>query len=227
MYTQNKKKFYIVGSNPNDFFDMTIEGVETLLKSEIIIFSKTFHRGFRSFLKDNNKNFIFKEDISDREEIEFCESIFNLLKKNNSIAYLISGDPHFNYKNYFEDFFSKRKIDVIKIIGILEIATWVNEKNEFLTNREKNSSIFFYFPDTIYEIKKILDDSISGKLVLIFKEKKLLEKLLKQFNKKSKIKYKLYINGHRKDLKKLPLKLERQFSNAYVILNCEQIQRYI
>ena len=32
---------------------------------------------------------------------------------------------------------------------------------------------------------------------------------------------------HRKDLKKLPLKLERQFSNAYVILNCEQIQRYI
>ena len=227
MYTQNKKKFYIIGSNPNDFFDMTIEGVETLLKSEIIIFSKTFHRGFRSFLKDNNKNFIFKEDISDREEIEFCESIFNLLKKNNSIAYLISGDPHFNYKNHFEDFFSKRKVDVIKIIGILEIATWVNEKNEFLTNREKNSSIFFYFPDTIYEIKKILDDSISGKLVLIFKEKKLLEKLLKQFNKKSKIKYKLYINGHRKDLKKLPLKLERQFSNAYVILNCEQIQRYI
>ena len=61
MYTQNKKKFYIVGSNPNDFFDMTIEGVETLLKSEIIIFSKTFHRGFRSFLKDNNKNFVFPE----------------------------------------------------------------------------------------------------------------------------------------------------------------------
>ena len=60
MYTQNKKKIYIVGSNPNDFFDMTIEGVETLLKSEIIIFSKTFHRGFISFLKDNNKNFVFK-----------------------------------------------------------------------------------------------------------------------------------------------------------------------
>ena len=197
------------------------------LLNEIIIFSKTFHRGFRSFLKDNNKNFVFKEDISDKEEIEFCESIFNLLKKNNSIAYLISGDPHFNYKNYFEDFFSKRKVDVVKIIGILEIATWVNEKNEFLTNREKNSSIFFYFPDTLYEIKKILDDSISGKLVLIFKEKKLLEKLLKQFNKKSKIKYKLYINGHRKDFNKLPLKLESQFSNAYVILNCEQIQRYI
>ena len=85
----------------------------------------------------------------------------------------------------------------------------------------------FYRISHLKLLKKILDDSISGKLVLIFKEKKLLEKLLKQFNKKSKIKYKLYINGHRKDLKKLPLKLERQFSNAYVILNCEQIQRYI
>ena len=62
---------------------------------------------------------------------------------------------------------------------------------------------------------------------LSLKKKKLLEKLLKQFNKKSEIKYKLYINGHRKDFKKLPLKLESQFSNAYVILNCEQIQRYI
>ena len=42
MYTQNKKKFYIVGSNPKDFFDMTIEGVETLLKSEMIIFLSLF-----------------------------------------------------------------------------------------------------------------------------------------------------------------------------------------
>ena len=77
MYTQNKKKFYILGSNTKDFFD-SFKGGETLLKSEIIIFSKTFHRSFRSFLKDNNKNFVFKEDISDKEEIEFCESIFNL-----------------------------------------------------------------------------------------------------------------------------------------------------
>ena len=221
MYTQNKKKFYIVGSNPNDFFDMTIEGVETLLKSEIVIVSKFFHRSFKSFLKDNNKNFVYKEDISNKGEIEFYESIFNLLKKNNSVVYLVSGDPYFNYKNNFEDFFSKRKVDVIKVIGILEIASWVNKKNEFLTNRKKNSSISFHFPDTINEIKKILDDGLSGKLVLIFKENKLLEKLLKQFSKKSKIKYKLYINGQRKDFKKLPLKLESQFSNAYVILNHE------
>ena len=146
MYTQNKKKFYIVGSNPKDFFDMTIEGVETLLKSEIIIFSKSFHKSFRSFLKDNNKNFVFKEDISNKEEIEFCESIFNLLKKNNSISYLISGDPYFNYKNYFQDFFSKRKVDVIKIIGILEIATWGKRKKRISYKQRKKFLYFFLFP---------------------------------------------------------------------------------
>ena len=227
MYTQNKKKFYIIGINPNDFFDMTIEGVETLLKSEVVIISKFFHRNFEIFLNDNNKKFVYKEDISKNEEIKLFTSIFNLLKKNNPIAYLISGDPHFNYKNNFEDFFSKKEVDVIKVIGVLEIACWVNKKNEFLTNREKNSSIFFHFPTTLNEMKKILNNSLSGKLIFIFREKKLLEKLLKHFNKKSKIKYKLYINGNKKDFKKLPLKLESQFSNAYVIIDCEQIQKHI
>ena len=227
MYTQNKKKFYIIGINPNDFFDMTIEGVETLLKSEVVIISKFFHRNFEIFLNDNNKKFVYKEDISKNEEIKLFTSIFNLLKKNNPIAYLISGDPHFNYKNNFEDFFSKKEVDVIKVIGVLEIACWVNKKNEFLTNREKNSSIFFHFPTTLNEMKKILNNSLSGKLIFIFREKKLLEKLLKYFNKKSKIKYKLYINGNKKDFKKLPLKLESQFSNAYVIIDCEQIQKHI
>ena len=81
MYTQNKKKFYIIGVNPNDFFDMTIEGVETLLKSEVVIISKFFHRNFKIFLNDNNKKFVFKEDISKNEEIKLFTSIFNLLKK--------------------------------------------------------------------------------------------------------------------------------------------------
>ena len=76
-------------------------------------------------------------------------------------------------------------------------------------------------------MKKILNNSLSGKLIFIFREKKLLEKLLKHFNKKSKIKYKLYINGNKKIFKKLPLKLESQFSNAYVIIDCEQIQKHI
>ena len=42
MYTQNKKIFHIIGSNPINFFDMTLEGLEVLQKSDVVILSKFF-----------------------------------------------------------------------------------------------------------------------------------------------------------------------------------------
>ena len=152
MYTRNKRNFYIIGSNPQDFFDMTIEGVEALLECDLVILSKFFSKTYVNFLKENKKKFIFKEDFV--TEITLWESIYSLCKKNNTIALLISGDPHFCEKNDLEKFLKKRKINVIKILGLLEIVSWVNEKNDFLTNREKNSSVFFLFHLHLQKSKK-------------------------------------------------------------------------
>ncbi|MEC8265677.1 MAG: hypothetical protein VX009_02545 [Pseudomonadota bacterium] len=220
MFTQNKKKFHIIGSNPKDFFDMTIEGTEALLKSDIVILSKYFNKSFINFLTDNKKNFLFREDIA-KEGIKLYQEIFSFFKKYNSLSYLISGDPYFNYKNDLEDFFKKKNINVIKITGILEIADWVNRKKDFLTNREKNSSIFFYIPSSIKEVKNILRNSLCGKVVIIVKAEKLLNTLIEKLYKESKIKYKIYVNGNRRYGKNLPFKLESQFSSAYVIIDCE------
>ena len=220
MYTRNKRNFYIIGSNPQDFFDMTIEGVEALLECDLVILSKFFSKTYVNFLKENKKKFIFKEDFV--TEITLWESIYSLCKKNNTIALLISGDPHFCEKNDLENFLKKRKINVIKILGLLEIVSWVNEKNDFLTNREKNSSVFFFIPSSLAEIKKkILNKKLSGKLIFVFKETKLLNNLLKQFKKENKIEYKLYINGDKQNLRNMPFTLESQFSNAYLIVNYE------
>ena len=105
---------------------------------------------------------------------------------------------------------------------MLEIVCWVNEKNDFLTNREKNSSVFFFIPSSLAEIKKkILNKKLSGKLIFVFKETKLLNNLLKQFEKENKIEYKLYINGIKQNLRNMPFILESQFSNAYLIVNYE------
>ena len=49
MYTQNKKIFHIIGSNPINFFDMTLEGLEILQKSDVVILSKFFHKNFIIF----------------------------------------------------------------------------------------------------------------------------------------------------------------------------------
>ena len=76
----------------------------------------------------------------------------------------------------------------------------------------------FHIPTSFTEIKKILNENFSKKLVFIIKEKNLLNQFLKQFNKKSKIKYQLYINGRRQGRKKMSFNIESPFSNAYVIL---------
>ena len=221
MFTQKKKNFYIIGSNPKDFFDMTIEGTEAILKSDVVIISKNFHNSFINFLIENNKNIIFKEDLAVDNGVKLLNKFYSLLKKYNSIGYLVSGDPYFSEKNYIEDFLKKKKINVIKTLGLLEVASWVNKKNDFLTNREKNSSVFFCIPSSLDEIKKNLSRRLSGKLVIIFREEKLLNNFLKKFQNKSKVRYKLYINGNRQYLKNMPFILERQFSNAYLVLNRE------
>ena len=190
-----------------------------MLKSDIVILSKYFNKSFINFLTDNKKNFSFREDIA-KEESNITRNFF-FFKKYNSLSYLISGDPYFNYKNDLEDFFKKKNINVIKITGILEIADWVNRKKDFLTNREKNSSIFFYIPSSIKEVKNILRNSLCGKVVIIVKAEKLLNTLIEELYKESKIKYKIYVNGNRRYGKNLPFKLESQFSSAYVIIDCE------
>ena len=136
--------------------------------------------------------------------------------KNNIISYLISGDPNFNSKNTIEDFFLKKRINVIKILGVLEIVNWVNKKYDFLTNREKNSSVFFYFASSLLEIKKIIKQNLSGKLIIIIEDVKLLNSFLIESKKDSKLKYNVYINGNRQKSKKMPFILESYFSNAYL-----------
>ena len=74
---------------------------------------------------------MFKEDLSINSGISLWKKILELFKKNNSLAYLVSGDPYFCYKDELEEFLKEKKIVVNKIIGILEIVSWVNKKKRF------------------------------------------------------------------------------------------------
>ena len=49
MYTQNNKKFYIIGSNHLDFLDTTVEGISTLLECDLIIIPKVSKKNLESF----------------------------------------------------------------------------------------------------------------------------------------------------------------------------------
>ena len=61
MITQSQKKIYIIGSNPKDFFDLTIEAINILSKSDLIIFSKKFDNELQKIFKKSNKKFFLRK----------------------------------------------------------------------------------------------------------------------------------------------------------------------
>jgi len=221
MYTQNNKKFYIIGSNRLDFLDTTVEGISTLLRCDLIIIPKSFKKEFKEFLINNDKKIIELNDFNFENDF-FFKKVFNLFRGRKKIGLLINGDPYFHLTNNINNFFSKKKIDVVKILGILEIAQWVNKKCDFLTNREKNSSLFFFIPSSKNEIRSILGKCFSGKLIIQIKNKTLMNECLILLKKKNlKNKFKLYINGSRKYFVKSITNFKNNYGNAYLVIECE------
>ena len=54
MLSQNKKKIHIINFNPKDFFDLTLEALEKLQTSDLIISTRELDRKFRSNLNKIN-----------------------------------------------------------------------------------------------------------------------------------------------------------------------------
>ena len=119
MITHSSKKIYIIGSNPNDFFDLTVEAVNILSKSDLIIFSKKFISQYKVFFKKSNKKVFFEEDLAD-SKIMLLKVIHKLFEKYNSISHLIVGDPFLFFENNEESFFKKKRIQLKKFLEFLK-----------------------------------------------------------------------------------------------------------
>ena len=217
MITQSLKKIYIIGSNPNDFFDLTVEALNILSKSDLIIFSKKFCSQYKKIFEKSNKKIFFEEDLVN-SKITLPKVIHKLLKTYNSISHLIVGDPFLFFENNEESYFQKKKIPVEKILGIPEIILWMNEKKIFLTNRNKNSSVSFFYPKTKNDCNKLQKIRDFEKLIIKVSTQSVLENIKKIFLKKldQNLRYKIFSNA--KELKlNSSLKLDKSISNVYII----------
>ena len=116
-------------------------------------------------------------------------------------------------------FFKKKKIQVEKVLGIPEIILWINKRKLFLTNRNKNSSVSFFYPKTKVDCKKILNIRNFEKLIIKVSVKSVLENiyeiLLKKLDKN--FKYKVFANAKEIKLNN-SLKLDKSISDVYIIL---------
>ena len=218
MITHSSKKIYIIGSNPNDFFDLTVEAINVLSKSNIVIYSKKFDIRYKEVFVKNKKKILFEEDLADSKML-LLRAIHNLSETYDSISHLITGDPFLFFENTEELFFKKKKIHVEKVLGIPEIILWINKKNLFLTNRNKNSSVSFFYPKTKNDCKKILNIKNFEKLIIkisvhsVFQN---IKEILLNMQDKN-FKYKVFVNA--KEVKfNSRLKLDKSFSDVYIIL---------
>ena len=144
--------------------------------------------------------------------------IHKLFEKYNSISHLIIGDPLLFFENNEETYFQQKKIPVEKILGIPEIILWINEKKIFLTNRNKNSSVSFFYPKTKNDCNKLEKIRDFEKLIIKVSTQSVLENIKKIFLKKldQNLRYKIFSNA--KELKlNSSLKLDKSVSNVYII----------
>ena len=114
MITRRIKKIYIIGANPLDFYDLTIESEKIISESDIVILSKRYSEKYSQILNQNNKIFLYEEDLAS-DAFNVNKQIYNLLKKYNQISHLVLTNPFLCFENEQENFFKKKKFQLKKL----------------------------------------------------------------------------------------------------------------
>ncbi len=218
MITRRIKKIYIIGANPLDFYDLTIESEKIISESDIVILSKRYSEKYTQILHQNNKIFLYEEDLAS-DALNVNIQIYNLLKKYNQISHLVLANPFLCIENEQENFFKKKNISVEKIIGVFDIISWLNNKHLFLTDRKKNSSFSFFSPSNKKDCKNIFKSGSFEKLIIKVEENAILKNIMKSLKNKNFLNCKVMvlINGRLvKSTKKI--NLEKYNQHAYLII---------
>lgn len=207
MLSQNKKKIYIINFNPKDFFDLTLEALESLRTSDLIISTRKLDKKFKSNLNKINRMVEINTELSKNKMI-FRKYLISKLDIFNSISYLHLGDFDIAETFFDDNLLEKKNINVEIKLGILSIVNLLNKKNQLLTNRNKNSSIsFFNYLDT-KQILSIIEKGNFEKLLIkttkTFLMKNFLEKLKKTKNQK--YSYQLFSETKKLNTKDLSIK---------------------
>ncbi len=187
MLSQNKKKIYIINFNPKDFFDLTLEALESLKISDLIISTQKLDKKFKSNLIKVNKMLEVNTELS-KNKIRFKKHLISKLNIFNSISYLYCEDFKINKTFFDKIILEETDVEVEGKLGILPIVDLLNKKNQLLTNRNKNSSVSYFNYLDIKQILSIIGKNKFEKLLIrtnkTFLMKNLLEKLKKIKNKK-------------------------------------------
>ena len=200
MVLQNKKKFYIIGTNASDIGDCTLQAIEKVKHAKVVVLSKKFDSKFLELLE--NKKIYFQENLSTKNDRSLWEKIYELFESTDIICHLVDGDPVLDQEGLEEiNFFKIKYINCEIISGVIKVINCLNLNSKLLTNREKNFSSTFLRKFNKKNLTRIIDNFYFEKLIIFFENKDEL-KQMKSFLE----------NLSPKKIKKLSVKCEKNIN---------------
>ena len=165
MILQNKKKFYLIGTNASDIGDCTLQAIDRVKQAKVVVLSKKFNSKFLELLE--NKKIYFQENLSTKNDRSLWEKIYELFKFTDIICHLIDGDPVLDEEGLQEvNFFKIKSINCEIISGVIKVVNSLNLNSELLTNREKNSSSTFLKRFDRKRLTEIINNFYFEKLII-------------------------------------------------------------
>ena len=191
MVLQNKKKFYLIGTNANDIGDCTLQAIEKVKHAKVVVLSKKFDSKFFELLK--NKKIYFQENLSTKNDRSLWEKIYELFESTDIICHLVDGDPILDEEGLKEiNFFKIKYINCEIISGVIKVINCLNLNSKLLTNREKNFSSTFLKKFNKKKLTKIIDNFYFEKLIIFVENKDELKQMKSFFDNLSPAKIKKF-----------------------------------
>ena len=181
MVLQNKKKFYLIGTNACDVGDCTLQAIEKINHAKVVVLSKKFDSKFFELLE--NKKIYFQENLSPKNDRALWEKIYELFESTDIVCHLVDGDPIIDEEGLQEiNFFKIKYINCEIISGVIKVINCLNLNSKLLTNREKNFSSTFLKKFNKKKLTKIIDNFYFEKLIIFLENKDELKQMKSFFD---------------------------------------------
>ena len=176
MVLQNKKKFYLIGTNASDIGDCTLQAIEKVKHAKVVVLSKKFDSKFLKLLE--NKTIYYQENLSMKNDRGLWEKIYELFESTDIICHLVDGDPVLDEEGLQEaKFFKIKRINIEIISGVIKVVNFLNLNSELLTNREKNFSSTFLKKIDIKRLSRIIHNFYFEKLIIFLENRDELKQM--------------------------------------------------
>ena len=191
MVLQNKKKFYLIGTNAGDVGDCTLQAIEKVKHAKVVVLSKKFDSKFFELLE--YKKIYFQENLSPKNDRGLWEKIYEMFESTDIICHLVDGDPVIDEEGLQEiNFFKIKYINCEIISGVIKVINCLNLNSKLLTNREKNFSSTFLKKFNKKKLTKIIDNFYFEKLIIFLENKDELKQMKSFFDNLSPTKIKKF-----------------------------------